>query len=261
VKDYILEIDSDDDDIIEARLFLTASTGNVSANGVTSAYFDAARDRDEARAMLSEFTTRAVDRERVDWLELYQQSLQPMFIGNRFIVAPDASLIPNDSDRLSLVVPQEQAFGTGSHETTSLCIDLLESIDLRGKRGLDIGAGSGILALAMRRLGAVKVIAFDNDPDAYAALRENRMRNSIDDVSIFIGSIEALRRTDFDIATMNIVPEVIIPIVPQIQARELIVSGVLTERRDEVVAAMSDYRVVDERTRGEWWASRAVRSA
>src|SRR5206468_10738220 len=63
-----------------------------------------------------------------------QQSLQPMFIGNRFIVAPDASLIPNDSDRLSLVVPQEQAFGTGSHETTSLCIELLESIDLRGKR-------------------------------------------------------------------------------------------------------------------------------
>ena len=261
MKDYILEIDSDDDDIIEARLFLTASTGNVTANGVISAYFDSARDRDEARAMLSELVTRAVDRERVDWLELYQQSLQPMFIGNRFIVAPDASRIPNDTDRLSLVVPQEQAFGTGSHETTSLCIELLESIDLHGKRGLDIGAGSGILALAMRRLGAPTVIAFDNDPDAYAALRENRMRNSIDDVSIFIGSIESLRRTDFDIATMNIVPEVIIPIVPQIQARELIVSGVLTERRDEVVAAMRDYRVVDERTRGEWWASRAVRSA
>src|SRR5206468_3923305 len=118
-----------------------------------------------------------------------------------FILEPDASLIPNDSDRLSLVVPQEQAFGTGSHETTSLCIELLESIDLRGKRGLDVGAGSGILALAMRRLGALKVIAFDNDPDAYAALRENRMRNSIDDVSIFIGSVLSLRRNDFYITT------------------------------------------------------------
>ena len=99
MKDYILEIDSDDDDIIEARLFLTASTGNVSANGVISAYFDSARDRDEARAMLSEFVTRAVDRERVDWLELYQQSLQPMFVGNRFIVAPDALYGPTTVTR------------------------------------------------------------------------------------------------------------------------------------------------------------------
>src|SRR5205823_1926160 len=62
VKDYIVEIDSDDDDIIEARLFLTASAGNVSANGVILAYFDSARARDEARAILSAFTTRAVDR-------------------------------------------------------------------------------------------------------------------------------------------------------------------------------------------------------
>src|SRR5205814_1150443 len=85
----------------------------------------------------AEFTTRKIDRDRVDWLELYQQSLHPLFIGKRFVVAPDASLIPGDSDRLALVIPQEQAFGTGPHETTSLCIELLESIDLRGYRAVD----------------------------------------------------------------------------------------------------------------------------
>ena len=258
MKVYLLEIEGDEDDIL-ARLFLTATSGSTSDGGVITAYFDSPEEREAAIAMFEGFTTRKLDRDRVDWLDLYQQSLHPHFIGERFVVAPDASLIPRDSDRLALVVPQEQAFGTGSHETTWLCIELLESIDLRGRRGLDIGAGSGILALAMLRLGASSVIGFDNDLDAYAALRENAMRNGLD-VAAFIGTIEALRDTaSFDVATMNIIPEVIIPIVPFVRAREIIVSGVLTERRDDVVAAMRGYRIADERTKGEWWAARLTR--
>ena len=252
---YILEIDGDEDDVA-GRLFLTKTTGSTSENGVVSAYFDSEADRDAALELFGDLPTRRIDTDRVDWLDLYQQSLEPLFIGERFIVAPDASLIPRDSDRLPLVIPQEQAFGTGSHETTSLCIELLESIDLRGKRGLDIGAGSGILALSMLRLGASKVIAFDNDLDAYAALRENAMRNDLPLVS-FIGGIEVLRGGEFDVATMNIVPEVIIPILPQVRPRELIVSGVLAERRDEVKAAMRGFRIAAEKTKGEWWAALA----
>jgi len=275
LKDFILEIAGADEDLVLARLFLTATTGSSSANGVVTAYFDSPNDRDAAVEVLRGIgEIRAVDRDRVDWLDLYQQSLQPLFIGQRFVVAPDASLIPPGTDRLALVIPQEQAFGTGSHETTSLCIELLESIDLRGKRGLDIGAGSGILALAMLRLGAKSAVAFDNDLDALAALRDNRARNGLSGapasrrrapagtpvphLDLFIGTIEAVDSA-FDVATMNIVPEVIIPILPRVRAAELIVSGVLAERRDEVVAAMRGWRVEDERTKGEWWASRAVR--
>jgi ribosomal protein L11 methyltransferase len=274
VIDYLLEVDCADEDLVQAWLFLTATTGSTSANGVVTAYFDSAADREAAMSILDGLTTRAIERERVDWLDLYQQSLQPLFIGERFVVAPDASLI--EGDRLALVIPQEQAFGTGSHETTSLCIELLESIDLRGRRGLDIGAGSGILALAMLRLGAEHVIAFDNDLDALAALRDNRARNGFGpltsqsradarradegvrpSLSLFIGTIEALHDAAFDVVTMNIVPEVIIPVLPHVRAKELIVSGVLIERRDEVVAAMRDYRIVVERTKGEWWAGLA----
>jgi ribosomal protein L11 methyltransferase len=259
LKDFILEIDAVDEDLVLARLFLTATTGSSSANGVVTAYFDSPADRDAAAEMLrGAGEIRAVERERVDWLDLYQQSLRPLFIGERFVVAPDPSLIPRDTDRLALVVPQEQAFGTGSHETTSLCIELLETLDLRGKRGVDIGAGSGILALAMLRLGARSVVAFDNDLDALAALRDNRARNGLVP-ALFIGGIEAIDG-DFDIATMNIVPEVIIPILPQVRAEVLIVSGVLTERRDEVVAAMRGWRIAGERTKGEWWAASAIRS-
>jgi ribosomal protein L11 methyltransferase len=171
--------------------------------------------------------------------------------------------LPGDSDRLTIVVPQEQAFGTGSHETTWLCIEILESLGVAGKRGLDIGSGSGILALAMHRLGATKVVAFDNDPDAYGALRDNRVRNEVPEAAmpLFLGGVEALRAGAFDVVTMNIIPEVILPLLGDVAARmnanaRLVLSGILLIRRDDVVAAAQEHalELVHERERGEWWA-------
>lgn len=275
MKDFILEISYDAADeaaeeLVHARLFTTESAGSSSteAAGTTtvSAYFESAEARDSALADLRDLEgveLRAVERDRVDWLERYEQSLEAMWIGARFIVAPDASLIPRDTDRLTLVVPQEQAFGTGSHETTSLCIELLEAIAVAGKRGLDIGSGSGILALAMLRLGASTAIAFDNDVDAYGALRDNRMRNGIAEprMPIFIGSVEALRGGSFDVVTMNILPDVIIALLPQVvtylaRGGHLLASGILTTRCDAIVraAALHGLRLVDGHEKGEWWA-------
>jgi len=271
VIDYILTIEFGelaDEDAILARLFLTASTGSTSTQNTVEAYFDSAEDRQAAVALFGEFLVQSIDRERRDWLELYQQSLQPLFIGARFVVVPDASLLPEDSDRLTLIVPQEQAFGTGSHETTWLCIELLESMPMAGKRGLDVGAGSGILALAMHRLGARKAIAFDNDNDAYGALRDNRIRNDVPEsaMPLFIGGVESLRGGAFDVITMNIIPEVIIPLLGDIAARlgedgRLILSGILVIKRDDVVEAARGYGLapVSERTKGEWWAGVLMR--
>jgi ribosomal protein L11 methyltransferase len=272
VKDFILEISFDARDnaleeIVQSRLYLTPSTGSssIEINGTTtvSAYFDTAGDRDAAAREMADIEgieLLAADRERIDWLDRYQQSLEPLFIGERFVVAPDAALIPAGTPRHTLIVPQEQAFGTGSHETTSLCIEILETIDVAGKRGLDVGSGSGILALAMCRLGAERVIAFDNDADAFAALRDNRVRNGIDDarMPIFIGSIEALRGGVFDIVTMNIISEVIIPLLGEVKVRlggSLILSGILVVKREDVVRACAGHGLVlaDERAKGEWW--------
>lgn len=261
MRDYILEIffDGDDEELIQSRLFLTKSTGSTSSDGLVSAYFDSPEDREEAAELLNEFELQNVERDRLDWLEVYQQSLEPIVIGERFVVAPDASLLPQGTDRLTIIVPQEQAFGTGSHETTSLCIEMLESLELRGKRGLDVGSGSGILAIAMLRLGASNVIAFDNDVDAYGALRDNNLRNDVA-VTIFIGSIEALRGGAFDVVTMNIIPEVILPLLPQVVSRladgaHLILSGILRIARDTVVDAAHGHGVelAAEREKGEWW--------
>ncbi|HEX3577492.1 MAG TPA: 50S ribosomal protein L11 methyltransferase [Thermoanaerobaculia bacterium] len=275
MKDFILEISFDARDtaleeLVQSRLYLTPSTGSSSseANGTTtiSAYFDNAEQRDAtARDFggIAGIELHADDRERIDWLDRYQQSLEPLSIGEHFIVAPDATLIPHDTRRRALVVPQEQAFGTGSHETTSLCIEILETLDVAGKPGLDVGAGSGILALAMCRLGADQVIAFDNDVDAFAALRDNRVRNGVGDarMPIFIGGLEALRGGAFDVVTMNIIPEVIIPLLGEVKrhvAGSLILSGILIIKRDDVVRACARHglELVEERNKGEWWAGR-----
>lgn len=275
MTDYLLDISYDARDTaleedIQSRLYLTASTGSTSreVNGTATiaAYFDAPEERDAAAEALGDLTgveLHRTERARVDWLDLYQQSLEPLFIGKRFVVVPDLSLLPEDTDHLTIIVPQEQAFGTGSHETTSLCIETLESLDVMGKRGLDIGAGSGILALAMLRLGAAKAIAFDNDNDAYAALRDNRIRNGVPEeaMPLFIGGVEALRGGAFDVVTMNIIPEVILPLLGDVVPRvasggSLILSGILVVKRDEVVKAASAHGLAlrGERTKGEWWA-------
>lgn len=264
--DYILEISFSPDleDIIQGRLFLTRSTGNVAAGeGILEAYFDTSADGDAALASLRDLDVelRRVDRPRTDWLQLYQQSLQPIFAGRSFVIAPEESLIPRAMERHRLVIPQEQAFGTGSHESTALVIELLERTDLREKRGLDVGSGSGILALAMLRLGAHKVVAFDIDPDAFRPLRVNRSRNGVAaaEMPIFIGSLDSLRGGRFDVVTMNILPEVVVSSLAALERHVdgvLIVSGILDVQRQSVLDACARHRLglVDESRRGEWWA-------
>ena len=264
--DFVVEIayrsGEELDGEVQSILFLSGSIGSSSiergGETILTAYFDSPAKRDAAmdKLRVTGAQLRSDDRARVDWLDRYEQSLEPLFIGESFIVAPDERLI-GGSERLRIIVPQEQAFGTGSHETTSLCIEMLERIGCRGKSGLDIGSGSGILAIAMLRLGASSVIAFDNDLDAFGPMRDNRIRNRVE-FATFIGGVEALRGGTFDVITMNIVPEVIIPLLPSVVAHvrgDLILSGILTTRRDDVVAA-ANLRLIDERSQGEWWCGR-----
>jgi ribosomal protein L11 methylase PrmA len=110
----------------------------------------------------------------------------------------------------------------------------------------------------MFRLGAQKVVAFDNDLDAFRPLRENQARNGVA-LPLFIGSVEALRGGRFDVITMNILPEVIARLLPEIKEHldgVLVVSGILIVQRDYVVDVCErrGLRLKDEREKGEWWA-------
>lgn len=283
--DCLLEIsfpsDREDlDDRVSAALYLAGCGGSHSQDDVAglrvvTAYFESVEQRGAVEKLLDsdldsdkEITWRSVDRPRQDWLDLYQQSLVAIPVGRRFIVAPDRALI-RDQTRIPLVIPQEQAFGTGSHETTALCLEMLEGIDHDGKAGLDVGTGSAILALAMSRLGARLVIAFDNDLEAIPPAAANLVRNRIDprSVLLFCGTLLAVRGT-FEVVTMNILPDVIIPLLPDIGGvvasdGSLILSGILISRSDEVVRAAEKIglRCTAISSRGEWWCGRFQQSS
>lgn len=270
--DYVLEVvidpaDVDREEIVEGLVYLYGANGTISEPRENASVIRAFFEDEESRLTAAEqlqgagFPGRIVDDERRDWLELYEQSLVPMEIGERFIVAPDARLI-SGSERIPLVVPQERAFGTGSHETTALCIEALEKMDLEGRRFVDIGTGSAILAMAAAKLGAAKVVAFDNDLEAYEAIRDNLVRNAIPggQIAAFIGGTDALRGGAFDAATMNIIPEVIIPLLPDVRralkpGATIVFSGILILVASDFTAAAGrqGFRKLHSYTRGEWW--------
>lgn len=280
MTDYILEISipsgsAEIEETIRGLLFLSPSTGDVLVEEdwylVLSAFFDSREDRAAFRKQLGRFgglELRDIDQERADWLEQYEQSLVPLTIGTRFIVVPDRRLLGESTEgRIPIVIPQERAFGTGSHETTALCLEMLEHLHLPGRVCVDIGTGSGLLAIGMAMLGARRVVAFDNDPDTLGVVGRNLRRNGIEAGRVvqFVGGPEALRGAGFELATMNIIPEVIIPLLPLVSemledSASLVVSGILRERRSDVVEAAqaAGFELAEEKAAGEWWCGRLI---
>jgi len=270
--DYILEISfpevrQDLDELVRGQLYLSGSSGDfVQERGKQSTIAAFFEDQSECLRVgaalegIAGIECRSLERERVDWLERYEQSLVPLRIGQRFLVAPSAELI-DDTRRLPIVIPQERAFGTGSHASTALCLEMLESVPIVNKRCVDIGTGSGILAIGMARLGAARVFALDNDSDSVGVVRANLLRNGVgaETVVHFIGGPESLRGR-YDVLTMNIIPEVIVPLLPDVVARMgpdslLILSGILLERREDMTHAASrrGLQLGRQAVRGEWW--------
>jgi ribosomal protein L11 methyltransferase len=260
------------EDRVERMLFLSLSAGSTieqeAGNTVVSLWFASVADRDEAAAMLlgsDGIDVRLEERPRVDWLDYYEHSLEPIPVGRRWVVVPDARLVP-DGDRTALIVPQERAFGTGSHETTALCLEMLESSEVAGRRAADIGTGSGILAMALVKLGAGLVVALDNDPETWGVVEANLARNGMERerVKLFFGTVDAISESaTFDLIVMNIIPEVILPALPRIRrllagGGEIIFSGVLLERAPEVIerTEQGGLTLVETLEKREWWCGR-----
>ncbi|HUO85715.1 MAG TPA: 50S ribosomal protein L11 methyltransferase [Thermoanaerobaculia bacterium] len=275
--DYLLEIRyptarNDLEDRVQELLFRSRCRGSSTVEAgpvsIVSCWFGDPESRAEARRIFggpAGALIRELEQPPVDWLDQYQQSLEPLLIGRRLVVAPEPGLIPK-GDRIPIIIPQERAFGTGSHESTALCLELMEDLDLDGRSGLDVGTGSGILAIAMAKLGAEMVVAFDNDLDTLGVVRRNLDRNAIHqrNVRSLIGTPDAIRGR-FDLITMNILPEVIVPLVPWTvthlrEGGSLIVSGILSEQAEQIhrAASSAGLTIARELARGEWWGARLV---
>ncbi len=215
----------------------------------------------------------------VDWIASYRAAARPFPVGRRLWLdprEPEAPKEPAPAGRRTLRIPARGAFGTGSHESTRLILELLEEMDLAGLRVLDLGAGTGVLSLAALAFGARSVLGLDIAPAAVFHARENRRLNGLEGRGpvLVAGTLRALRpappgaRFDlgFDLALVNVIPEVIAPDLPLLppllgSRAAVVVSGALTASRSAVLAAWRGlgFRPAEERVAGEWLAIRFER--
>jgi ribosomal protein L11 methyltransferase len=215
-----------------------------------------------------------------DWVERFSRAgkTKILRVGTRLVIARNGGFSP--SRRLSgargqtagysksaagktplLVIPTGTAFGTGEHTTTAMTLRLLEQTT-RGWGAewtlLDLGTGTGILALAAKRLGAARVVAIDHDPIAIATAKENARRNKIDNIDFQVADA---RRWKFppriDIIAANLFSELLIEILPKLKrAQWLILSGILREQEAQLIRALkrNGIAIAETRRRGKWIA-------
>src|SRR3954470_20009331 len=201
-----------------------------------------------------------------DWFATWRERAAPFSVGRTLPLdprEPEETPAEVPEGRHLLRLPARAAFGTGSHESTALALELLEDADVRGRRVLDVGTGTGVLAFAALALGAAAVTGFDLDPAAPFHARDNSALNGLHPC-LFAGRLSAIRqRRLFDLALVNVVPEQILPEMPDLvrllnPKGEAILSGILQERGRQVLDRMRGLGLAerDRREAGDWVAFR-----
>ena len=196
------------------------------------------------------------------WTDVWKKYFKPFHAGHHLVVKPTwEPFTPGPEDRIIEIDPG-MAFGSGTHETTGMCLALLEEVISGGEEVIDVGTGSGILAIGAALLGAGRVLAIDIDPDAVKVAQENVEHNHVEQV-VFVQQGNLLDRVSdtCDICVANIISDVIIafasPLISHIRPGGLFIcSGIVSQRSGEVAVALdrAGYEILRKDTRGEWTA-------
>lgn len=196
-----------------------------------------------------------------DWTRAWIEDFQPMQFGERLWVVPSEHEIPAQAqgdDAVVLRLDPGLAFGTGTHATTAQCLEWLAGEALDGMRVLDLGCGSGILAVAAARLGAAEVIAVDNDPQALTASADNAAANQVSQRVRTLAAEAWSPAGDCDVVVANILANTLIKLAPSIDAAlrpdgRVALSGVLPEQGDEVAAVYAALGIELTRSERDGW--------
>ncbi len=228
------------------------------------ALYDAETDMDlvitqlKASTVLDDnFAYKVEQLEDKDWEREWMDNFHPMKFGERLWICPSWREIP-EPDAINVMLDPGLAFGTGTHATTALCLEWLESIDLTGKTVIDFGCGSGILAIAAIKLGAAKVVGIDIDPQAITASKDNATRNGVaDQLELFLPQDQP-ENLVADVVVANILAAPLRELSSIITAHvkpggALAMSGVLDTQANNVASYYSDNFTLDAIAEQQEW--------
>jgi ribosomal protein L11 methyltransferase len=196
----------------------------------------------------------------VDWAEAWKERLDVLRIGRHIVIRPSWRDYAPEPEDVVIQLDPGMAFGTGLHPTTQMCLIVIEELACPGATVLDLGTGSGILAIAAAKLGAGRVLAVDNDPVAVKTARGNVVTNGVQGaVNVVCGSLADVPRS-YHLVVVNILARVIVEMMQEGLANRvrpggrLITAGIIADQEPEVVAALEQksLTLVERRQTGDW---------
>lgn len=202
-------------------------------------------------------STKTSEIENTDWLAEWKRYWKPSMIGKFVIAAPWHEV--EQSDKIVIRIEPNMAFGTGTHETTQLCLAAIEKHLLQSDTFFDVGTGTGILAIAAAKSASLETVAaIDNDPDSIKIAKENAELNGVGSIEFEVATLGETN-PHFDFVCANLTLDVILPILPQLLEkadRLLVLSGILAEQEESIVRALeeSGSRQTEISRAGEWIA-------
>ena len=226
-------------------------------------FFRTAASRDDARREIERgfsavqgFAVISIDVPDEAWARRSQAELKAIRVG-RVVVAPPWD--QPETAEITILIQPSTGFGTGHHETTRLCLAALQQIDLCGHRVIDVGTGSGVLAIAAASLGAAAVVAVDNDPEALRNARENLVLNRCGAIDVVESELSDLALAAADVVVANLTAPVLVRHAAELHRLRraggvLIASGFGEDDEQEVAAALAPLRVRQRQREGAWSA-------
>lgn len=259
--DYVDEDFIDDNAEPKITFYLTDDEdGRKLLNMVKEAVIHMAKEDGEGVLGRLEIETTVVDDDQ--WKDSYKEHFKTIDLTDNIIVKPSWEPVPENNTKKVLELDPGMAFGTGDHATTSMCAVLMDEAGCEGKKVLDIGTGSGILAIAADLLGASDILGVDIDPSAVEVAIENAETNGCGDNVRFIEG-DLTKGIDFraDIVVANLMAEMVVMLISSVRKHLLpegvfISSGILVEKKDMVIEALdkAGFETVKVMEKGEWCA-------